>query len=172
MLTIGHSNRSWNEFLGLLKKNNVNTLVDVRRYPVSKTWQHYNKNAMEVELEKQGIHYIHIEALGGRRKPDGSEDNSAWENDQFRGYADHTKTKEFKEAVDQLLKMEGNIALMCAEATPWTCHRKILADYLTAKGHEIYDITSAAAPKLHKLPEFAKVRNGELTYPSIQQTLK
>lgn len=171
LFTIGHSNRPWERFLTLLKGNSITILVDVRLFPSSKTWPQYNREAMHEALKKEGIAYVHMPELGGRRKPDGSPTNAGWEVEAFRGYADYMQSNEFRDAAKELLKLKGNVCLMCAEAVPWRCHRRLISDYLTAQGVEVYEIISEAPPKVHPLTPFAKIVQGIPTYPSVQRTL-
>lgn len=171
MFTIGHSNRSWEKFIGLLQLYEITILIDVRRYPVSKVHPHFSKDHFETELKKEGIAYFHMASLGGLRKPEGGLVNAGWEDHGFRGYADYMGSKEFRKAVETVLAMKGNIALMCAEAVPEKCHRQVLADYLTVQGIEVTHIISETEERVHKLPSFAKVEGKKVTYPSPQQTL-
>ncbi len=142
IFTIGHSNRSWNEFLSILKHYDISFLADIRRFPGSRLWPQFNKLIMEKDLINHNIKYSHIERLGGRRKEKNNDNaisenrkeiynNDAWENKSFRAYADYMSTHEFIEGIDELLSLneqeEGekkynNIVIMCAEALPWRYH--------------------------------------------------
>lgn len=168
--TIGHSNRPWNEFVGLLKAHGISTVADVRMFPGSRKWPQYGREAIERELAKENISYIHIPELGGRRRPSGGEDNAGWENEQFRGYADHMGSGEFRRGVERLLSCNGEVAILCAEAVPWRCHRQLLSDYLVAGGRAVLHITGAGKPAAHKLTPFAKVEHGQISYPGEQPT--
>lgn len=190
IFTIGHSNRSWNEFLFILKHYDICFLVDIRRFPGSRLWPQFNKKIMEKELANHNIKYLHIEKLGGRRNEKRNNDNAmsenrkethnnyAWDNKSFRAYADYMLTPEFRGGIEELLsldKQEGekkynnsnNIVIMCAEALPWRCHRRLVSDYLTAvKDVEVYDIIDVSHKSLHNLTSFAYVKDGIITYPS------
>ena len=169
VFTIGHSNRKWSDFTCILKDNHVDLLVDVRRYPGSRACPQFNKVQMTTELEKENVSYIHIEKLGGRRnKLDIKEDsrnnndhNAGWKNMSFRAYADYMATTSFKEGINELLslmKKYSNLAIMCAEAVPWRCHRRMIADYLImVEGISVFDILdSKQQPAPHKLTSFAR----------------
>jgi uncharacterized protein (DUF488 family) len=187
IFTIGHSNRLWKEFLSIMQQYDISILVDVRRFPGSRLWPQYNKDSMEKELGNHNIRYFHIEKLGGRRKEKRSDKNSsfsnkekaynnyAWTNNSFRFYADYMVTPEFREGIDELLSLNekekkyntSNIAIMCAEALPWRCHRRLICDYLVAiMGVEVYDIVDISHKSLHTLTSFAFVKDGRITYPS------
>src|SRR3954447_6311253 len=185
IFTIGHSNHLWSEFLSILKHYDIFFLADIRRFPSSRLWPQFNKKIMEKELANHNIKYLHIEKLGGRRnekRNDNVEEgrketynNYAWEDKSFRAYADYMCIKEFREGIDQLLslmreeeeKKYNNMAIMCAEALPWRCHRRLVSDYLLAiMNVEVYDIMSSSNKYLHNLTPFAPVDNGRVTYPS------
>ncbi len=182
--TIGHSNRHWCEFTRLLKENHVATIVDVRRYPGSKSFPQYNKENMAKELLAKNIEYAHAERLGGRRRETAkslasSYDNSGWENKSFRSYADYMATASFKEGIRELLllmaKCDGHLAIMCSEAVPWRCHRRLIADYLVmVEGISVYDIMgnssgSGSRPSPHKLTPFAiHHADGVIVYPKLE----
>jgi uncharacterized protein (DUF488 family) len=168
VFTIGHSNRKWSDFTCILKDNHVDLLVDVRRYPGSRACPQFNKVQMTTQLEKENVSYIHIEKLGGRRnKLDIKEDsrnnnhNAGWKNKSFRAYADYMATTTFKEGINELLslmKEYSNLAVMCAEAVPWRCHRRMIADYLVMVDNiNVFDILdNKQQPALHKLTSFAR----------------
>jgi uncharacterized protein (DUF488 family) len=188
IFTIGHSNRPWDDFLSILKHYDISFLADIRRFPGSRLWPQFNKKIMEKELAKHNIKYLHIEKLGGRRsgKRSGNaaisenreeaHNNYAWENKSFRAYADYLCSREFGEGIEELLslkeqeeetKYNNNIAVMCAEALPWRCHRRLISDYLLAiKNVEVYDIMNISHKSVHHLTSFACVENGIITYPS------
>ena len=164
IFTIGHSNRQWNEFTCLLQNNHVVMIVDVRRYPGSKSFPHFNKETMAKEVVTKNIEYNHIEKLGGRRKEIAKAlvyDNSAWKNKSFRSYADYMVTISFKEGIKELLsflaKCDDSLAIMCSEAVPWRCHRRLIADYLVMiEGISVYNIIgNSGRPSPHKLTPFA-----------------
>ena len=178
VFTIGHSNRKWSDFTCILKDNHVDLLVDVRSYPGSRACPQFNKAQMTTKLEKENISYIHIEKLGGRRnKLDIKEDshnndhNAAWKNKSFRAYADYMATTSFKEGIDELLSLMkkcSNLAIMCAEAVPWRCHRRMIADYpIMVEGINVFDILNCKKlPASHELTSFAYLTGDKIiTYP-------
>ncbi len=169
--TIGHSTRELPEFLGLLREHGVGTLADIRRYPGSKRFPHFSKDSLERELSANGIAYVHMPELGGRRKPRPDSVNTAWRNDQFRAYADYMATAEFRQAVDALLAIAGTTAIMCAEAVPWRCHRNLVADELTRRGLDVLHIIGPHSVKRHELSKDAEIEGDHLIYPG-QKTLR
>lgn len=172
--TIGHSTRAVDELVALLAGNDVRTLVDVRRYPGSRRHPQFNSEALAASLAAAGIAYRHEPKLGGRRgTPRHDSPNMGWRNTSFRAYADHLTTAPFRDALDGLVQdaREGPIALMCAEAVPWRCHRQLIADALTARGHEVRHIISDAAPRPHELNAMARIDDqGGITYPGEEPT--
>src|SRR5919198_3216439 len=179
VFTIGHSNRKWSDFIFMLKDNNVDVLVDVRRYPGSRACPQFNKEKMTTELRKENVSYVHIEKLGGRRNKldvkgdrcDSNSNNNGWKNKGFRVYADYMATSSFREGVNELLslmKKYPNLAIMCAEAVPWRCHRRMIADYLImVEGISVFDILGdKQQPASHELTPFAHlIDNKIITYP-------
>lgn len=167
LFTIGHSTRAWQEFIDLLKEHQIKILVDVRRFPGSRRYPHFNQGEMRVKLQEQQIKYVHLEALGGRREPFNDSRNVGWRSKSFRGYADHMSRSEFKSGVEQLLEFCQNnqVAIMCAEAVPWQCHRMLISDYLTYMFElEVYHILSDKAQR-HSVTDFAQMVDGKLAYP-------
>ncbi|HEX8254130.1 MAG TPA: DUF488 domain-containing protein [Thermoanaerobaculia bacterium] len=169
--TIGHSTRTLEEFVALLREHGVTRLADIRRYPGSRRYPHFSGESMEQTLPQHGIDYVHFDALGGRRKPARDSRNAAWENEQFRGYADHMATPEFQEAVDALLQVESPTAVMCAEAVPWRCHRNLLADELVRREIEVLHIVSPGKSQPHVLSKMARIEDGVVIYPPPQRTI-
>jgi hypothetical protein len=167
LLTIGHSNRSIEEFVAMLKAHGIEQLVDVRRFPGSRRVPQFNRDSLAQSLGHEGIAYAHLPSLGGMRKPNPNSPNVAWRNAAFRGYADHMATEEFRSGVSELLKLAGRkrTAIMCAEAVPWRCHRSLLSDALIARGAHVEDIMSEKTRTEHELTPFAKIDGGEITYP-------
>src|ERR1051325_12254493 len=135
--TIGHSTRALDELVSLLREHGVMRLADVRRYPGSRHHPHFSRESLEQTLP---IEYVHFEDLGGRRRPAKNSRNAAWENEQFRGYADYMCTPEFRAAVDRLLDSDRATAVLCAEAVPSRCHRNLLSDCLVRRGIEVVHI--------------------------------
>ena len=171
--TIGHSTRSADEFLNLLRAHTIEGLADVRTIPRSRRHPHFSRDALEARLNADGIQYRHFAELGGLRKPRHDSPNGAWRNEAFRGYADHMMTPPFAAAVDELLEFgEGcNVAVMCAEAVWWQCHRMLLSDTLVARDVDVQHIMSLrgkSSVQPHRLTPFAQVRAaGQLWYPGL-----
>ncbi|HEY8183392.1 MAG TPA: DUF488 domain-containing protein [Thermoanaerobaculia bacterium] len=162
--TIGHSTRPLDELIGLLKEHGVRRLADIRRFPGSRRYPHFSRESLANSLPKAGIEYVHVVELGGRRVPLPDSPNTAWRNDQFRGYADHMATAEFQNALDRLLESDVPTAIMCAEAVPWKCHRNLVADELTRRGHEVIHILGPGASQRHVMNPVARVVDGHLVY--------
>jgi uncharacterized protein (DUF488 family) len=167
ILAIGHSTRPIEELVGLLSAAGVATLADVRTIPRSRANPQYDQARLAAALEAAGIGYAHLPRLGGLRKPRPDSPNAAWRNTSFRGYADHMATPEFEEGLCELraLARAGAVAVMCAEAVPWRCHRSLLADALVARGHVVRHILTLDRAEPHRLHEFAHVVGGRVTYP-------
>ncbi|WP_258393118.1 DUF488 domain-containing protein [Nanobdella aerobiophila] len=165
--TLGHSNRNIKDFIGILKENNMNILVDVRSLPGSKKYPEYNKENLEKTLKDHGIEYIHIKELGGFRKPNKNSKNSFWINPSFRGFADYMQSDEFKEGIKKLIDLAKNkrVAIMCSEWNPYRCHRRLISDYLSI----IYDIRVIHIINInkieeHKVTKSAKIIDGNIIY--------
>jgi uncharacterized protein (DUF488 family) len=172
MLTVGHSNRSWAEFLDLLKAHRVKRLVDVRKMPQSRYNPQFNRETLVEELGKEGIAYEHMPELGGLRRPRKDSPNTGWRNDSFRGYADYMQTKAFAQAIETLrAEDQGHTAIMCAEAVPWQCHRLMIADALVAHGLPVAHIMSATKAEPHRLTSFARIQGTQVRYPSPELEL-
>jgi uncharacterized protein (DUF488 family) len=184
VFTIGHSNRTWSDFISILKDDHVDLLVDVRRYPGSRACPQFNKEQMIVELSKKNVSYIHIEKLGGRRNMldrkedrdnDTSDNNNGWKNKSFRAYAGYMATTSFRESINELLSLMqkySNLAIMYSEAVPWCCHRRMIADYLVmVEGIGVFDILDREQqPASHKLTSFAHLTDDKIvTYPEKMQ---
>jgi uncharacterized protein (DUF488 family) len=183
IFTIGHSNHKWNDFISSLKDKHVDTVVDVRRYPGSRACPQFNKGQMIIELKKENISYMHIEKLGGRRKQSDTkrsrydDNNSGWKNEAFRAYADYMATTSFREGISEVLSLMtnyNNLAVMCSEAVPWRCHRRMIADYLTlVEGISVFDIIdSKQQPEPHQLTSFAQLTDSKITIIYPEKTNK
>lgn len=161
ILTIGHSNRSFEEFLALLKEFQTGILADVRRFPSSRKFPHFNKDVLQQRLVHHGIEYLWFEALGGRRHTRMNEDspNTGLESPGFRNYADYMMTDEFDTAVRHLLSMSAkqSTAVMCAERMFWKCHRRLLSDFLLAQGAEVGHILESDNLRPHKFTQNAVI---------------
>src|SRR5215475_9685227 len=165
--TIGHSTRTMDEFISLLKATGIKLLADVRAFPGSKRYPQFNKDALAVALNAHGIRYEHFPELGGKRKSKPGSRNTAWRNASFRGYADYMETERFQKGIEQLLDVAaeaGPTAIMCAEAVWWRCHRSLIADYLKARGVEVMNILGTNKVEPHPYTPAARIINGELTY--------
>ena len=164
--TIGHSTRSLNEFLELLDFFKIQVLADVRSFPGSKKFPHFNKEALKISMNQNSIEYIHIPELGGRRKTVKDSKNTAWKNEAFRGYADYMATESFKKGIDKLIEIAGSkrTAYMCSEAVWWRCHRSMISDYLKVKGWEVFHIMGTNKIQSHPLTSPARVIQGTLDY--------
>jgi uncharacterized protein (DUF488 family) len=172
--TIGHSTRSADEFLELLRVNTIDGLADVRTIPRSRRHPHFGREALDARLHDEGIEYRHFADLGGLRKPTHDSPNGAWRNEAFRGYADHMMTPGFAAALGVLLEFgeRRNVAVMCAEAVWWRCHRMLLSDALVARDVEVQHIMSthakSSSTQPHRLTPFAQVRaGGQVWYPGL-----
>ena len=153
VLTIGHSTRSIDEFVRMLRAHRVERLVDVRTVPGSRHNPQFGSDALKDSLQVAGIEYLHMKSLGGLRKPKPDSINTGWKNASFRGYADYMQTHEFDAALEHLIKLarEKRTTIMCAEAVPWRCHRSLVADALTARGIPVEHIMSEKRRDLHRL---------------------
>jgi uncharacterized protein (DUF488 family) len=167
--TVGHSNRPITALLGLLMGQSIGMLADVRRFPGSKRQPQFARERLESSLRAVGIGYRHFEALGGRRSRSREDSpNTAWRSASFQGYADHMQTAEFQDALAELMVLAATFstAILCAEAVPWRCHRQLIADALVAHGWEVRHILGVRKIQPHRLTEFARVVQGQVTYPS------
>jgi uncharacterized protein (DUF488 family) len=166
--TIGHSTRTIEEFIALLQAHAVTRVVDVRTVPRSRHNPQFNRETLPVSLQPAGIGYVHVAELGGLRHTTRDSINIGWRNASFRGYADYMQTPEFQQAIDQLIQLahQDRIAVMCAEAVPWRCHRSLIADALLVRGIRSEDIMSAARRQVHVLTSFARVEGTQITYPA------
>jgi uncharacterized protein (DUF488 family) len=168
VMTIGHSTRPIAEFIHLLKAHGVERLVDVRTVPRSRHNPQFNRDQLSPSLHSARIHYSYMGGLGGFRHSSDDSTNMGWHNASFRGYADYMQTEEFREHLDALIRLaeQERIAIMCAEAVPWRCHRSLIADTLLVRGIEVREITSATGSRVHSLTAFAQVSGSQITYPA------
>ena len=170
--TIGHGNRSIEEFLALLKEAEVACLVDVRAYPASRRHPQFAREALEQSLATAGIGYLwEGSALGGRRKPAKESPHVALRNPGFRAYADHMMSGEFGAAHERLVEIgrTRRTAVMCAERLPWQCHRFFISDYLTAHSMRVIHLVGPGAAREHRLNASARVCDGRLLYDKETQ---
>ena len=164
--TIGHSTRDFEEFVNLLQSFEIVHLVDVRNYPGSKRYPHFNKEVMETSLPQISISYTHLKDLGGRRTPKPHSANSAWKNSAFRGYADYMETESFQNAIKVLEEIgrKENTAYMCSEAVWWSCHRALISDFLKVRGWKVGHIMSPGKATEHPFTKPTRIVDGVLTY--------
>lgn len=166
--TIGHSNRTFDDVLDMLRSNDITDLVDVRSFPSSRTFPQWNQRAI-IEALPHDIAYHWIPTLGGRRHtPAGTPTvNGGWKVKAFRDYADHMSSSEFYQGLHEVLHLAENRrpGIMCSEAVPWRCHRRLIADALIVAGAEVLHIMSATATKPATLNTNAHVQDGHITYP-------
>jgi uncharacterized protein (DUF488 family) len=167
VLTIGHSTRTIEGFINLLA-HGVSRVVDVRTIPRSRHNPQFNADSLPGSLKKVGVGYVHMAGLGGLRHPARDSLNVGWCNGSFRGFADYMQTLEFETSLDELIQLANRdrIALMCAEAVPWRCHRSLIADALLVRGIHTEHILSLARRQIHTLTRFAKVQGTRITYPA------
>ena len=166
IFTIGHSNRSLAAFLAILAAHGAGRILDVRRFPASRKWPHFDAEPLARSLAAAGIDYVGMPELGGRRKPRTDSPHTAWRVDAFRGYADFMDTPEFAAGLVRVeaLASERPSALMCAEALPWRCHRSLIADALLARGWRVLEILSEKEARPRKLSAFARVEGTRVIY--------
>ncbi len=168
VLTIGHSTRPLEEFIRLLQVHGATCVVDVRTVPRSWHNPQFNKATLPAALKKAGLGYVHMPGLGGLRHARRDSINMGWRNTSFRGYADYMQTPEFAQSLKELIHWatRDRIALMCAEAVPWRCHRSLIADARMVRGIRTQDIMSATRRQAHTLTSFTKVGGTTITYPA------
>jgi uncharacterized protein (DUF488 family) len=173
IFTVGHSTRSHEELLGILRDAGVELLLDVRKVPRSRRHPQFEQAALASRLPDARIDYRHEPRLGGFRRPRPDSPNGGWEQQGFRGYADYMQTDEFAAALDELEALAGprRVSIMCAEAQWWRCHRRLIADALTVRGWDVEHLGLGVQPQAHELPAFAVVADGRLTYPAAQERL-
>ena len=169
--SIGHSTRPIEEFLELLGTYRVETIADVRSFPGSRKYPHYGQQSLAATLAENGLDYVWLPALGGRRRASPDSPNTAWRNAAFRGYADHMASAVFAQGLTQLLDLAGRsrTALMCAEAVWWRCHRSLIADALCVRGIDVVHILDAAHSTPHPMTQPARIVDGRLSYAAPEQ---
>lgn len=165
--TIGHSNRSIDVFIDLLKRNQVTHIIDVRTVPRSRHNPQFNRDTLPASLAEHHIAYTYLSELGGLRHARKESINTGWRNLSFRGYADYMQSDAFSKNVDLVAALAPieRCALMCAEAVPWRCHRSMIGDALLVRGVEVEDIIGPKDRKPHNLTPFAHVDGTQITYP-------
>jgi uncharacterized protein (DUF488 family) len=167
VFTIGHSTRTLDEFTELLQIYGIALLVDIRTVPRSRHNPQFNKETLPTALKANGVRYLHMPEIGGLRHPKRDSINLALQNSGFRGYADYMQTQEFTDGLLRLvaLSRENCLALMCAEALPWRCHRSLISDALVARHVRVLHIISKTNTIAHQLNEVARVDGFRVTYP-------
>ena len=167
VFTIGHSTRTLDEFIGLLQAYGISLVVDVRTVPRSRHNPQFNKETLPGSLKPFGVKYIHMPEIGGLRQPKRDSSNLGWRNSSFRGYADYMQTKEFTDNLLKIIELarENRLALMCAEALPWRCHRSLISDALVVRHVKVKHVISATSTITHELNEIAQVEGTKITYP-------
>ena len=171
LFTIGHSTRSLEQFLGLLTREGATHLVDVRAFPTSARYPHFSRPNLERSVIDAGGRYSHLPSLGGRRRGRRDSHNTKWRNASFRAYADYMETREFHEALDELLTLAAlePTAIMCAEAVPWRCHRSLIADAVVARGVPVLHIMDAGVDS-HRMTSFGRIDAGRVRYDVAPQS--
>jgi uncharacterized protein (DUF488 family) len=169
--TIGHSTRSLDEFLAVLRAHEIEAIADVRRFPGSRRLPHFNEGPLADALERAGIAYRSLPSLGGRRRPAADSINTGWRHDAFRGYADHLASEEFADGLFELVMIAGGLrtAVMCAEMLWWQCHRRLIADVLMTLGYHVWHIQTEKPVDAHRLMDPARLVDGTLSYAARQQ---
>jgi uncharacterized protein (DUF488 family) len=164
--TIGHSTHAADEFLKILKSFGIEHLVDIRRYPGSRRYPHFNKEALAQLLNQENIGYTHEVDLGGRRTPKADSKNTKWRNAAFKGYADYMETEPFKKAAGRLEEtaLKFRTVYMCSEAVWWSCHRSLVSDYLKVRGWTVMHIMGEGKSQEHPYTSPASVVQGDLFY--------
>lgn len=167
--TIGHSTRTLDEFLEMLRVNGIERLLDIRAFPGSRRYPHFNKEYMQETFPEQGIDYRHLPGLGGRRKPERDSPNTAWRHPSFRGYADYMQTPAFKLEIEKLeeLARDKRTAYMCSEAPWWKCHRALVSDYLKVHGWKVLHIMEKGKTTEHPFTSPARASQGTLFYDEV-----
>ena len=167
--TIGHSTRSIEQFLDLLRSQKIEQLIDIRTFPGSRRFPHFNKENLSDILPANGIEYFHMPGLGGRRKPEKDSVNIAWRHPSFRGYADYMQTEEFKEQITILEKLAvlKRTAYMCSEGPWWKCHRSLVSDYLKVQGWLVMHIMEKGKVVEHPFTSPARAVQGQLFYDEV-----
>lgn len=171
--TIGHSTRTLEAFIELLKQYDIQLLADIRTVPFSRHNPQFGQDLLPASLHVAGIRYLHLKSLGGLRKKTKESVSLGWRNQSFRNFADYMQTTDFDAALLDLIALakRERTCIMCAEAVPWRCHRSLVGDALLARGIKVHDIISHSTVKDHEMTAFAKVSGGKVTYPQPEEDL-
>ncbi|TMI30434.1 DUF488 domain-containing protein [Candidatus Bathyarchaeota archaeon] len=167
ILTIGHSTRTLDDFIGILRAHGVVRVVDIRTIPRSKHNPQFNQETLSGRLKESAIDYVLMKQLGGLRHPKADSPNTGWKNSSFRGFADYMQTEEFTKGVDQLigLAQNGQACIMCAEILPWRCHRWLISDALSIRGVHVEHIMTTKTRTTHSLTKWASIEGTQISYP-------
>jgi uncharacterized protein (DUF488 family) len=173
IFTVGHSTLPIQRFVALLHTYGIERLADIRTVPRSRHNPQFNAEPLADALKAENIEYVPLTELGGLRQPRKDSPNMGWRNESFRGYADYMQTEVFQEGLEALIQMsrQKRVAIMCAEAVPWRCHRSLVADAMSVRGIAAIDILSESSHRLHRLTPFARVEGTTITYPPDQASL-
>ena len=168
--TVGHSTRSLEDLVRLLTESGIETVADVRSFPGSRKFPHFNAESLAVTLPESGIEYVPMKQLGGRRKVRPDSPHTVWRHPAFRGYADYMDTPEFAAGIEDLLSLaaRSRTAVMCSEAVWWRCHRSMIADHLKARGVTVEHIMDGKNV-LHPYTKAARIVDGKLVYGAGEQ---
>jgi uncharacterized protein (DUF488 family) len=168
-LTIGHSTRTIEDFTDLLRAHGVQLIVDIRTVPRSRRNPQFNEDTLAASLKESGIDYFRLKELGGLRHPRKDSQNMGWRNASFRGFADYMQTQDFEVGISELIRLAHgrSVAVMCAEALPWRCHRFLIADALLARGIKVKHIMTLKKPTEHSMTKWAKVDGEQIRYPEL-----
>lgn len=165
IFTVGHSTRSFEDFVEVLESFAIERLVDIRRFPGSRRYPYFSGESLAAELPQRRVGYEHFPDLGGRRRSSPDSPNRGLRNESFRAYADYMQTDAFHDAVNRLLDSSQRTAIMCAEAVPWRCHRNLVSDELIRRGVSVRHLLAAGDARPHTLHAVARVEDGRVTYP-------
>src|SRR5215467_4018368 len=170
IFTLGHSTLPIERFVAVLQAYGIERLADIRTIPRSRHNPQFNDTTLANSLRAQHLDYVHLRALGGLRHARKDSPNTGWRNESFRGFADYMQTEEFESALEALIRMgkEKRLAIMCAEAVPWRCHRSLVADALSVRGVPVIEILSETNYRTHTLTPFAHVEGTRISYPPEQ----
>jgi uncharacterized protein (DUF488 family) len=173
IFTLGHSTLSIERFIALLQTYGIERLVDIRMVRGSRHNPQFNENPLGSALEGEHLEYVPLQELGGLRHARKDSSNTGWRNASFRGYADYMQTEVFQQALETLIQLsrQKRVAIMCAEAVPWRCHRSLVADALDVRGIPVIEVLSPSNYRTHSLTPFAQVAVSQVTYPASQATL-